>query len=309
MMPYFLAMDGGGTKTRARLAEDDRVLCERTTGTVKLMRVEEATATARVRELIFGLCDEAGIDSKSIAHTVFGLAGLSIERVHAWAVSAVGGCVRDFDLAGDEEIALDAAFRGGPGVLVIAGTGSNIVGRAADGTTAKAGGWGPVVGDEGSGSWIGLEAVRRSLQAQDRGVSTCLLREIEAHWHVASTAELVEKVNASERVDFSVLAAVVARCAESGDALAQAVLDDAGAELAAQVSLVLSKLHARSGAGSVCAMQVAFTGSVLAKIDRVRAAMTDALQRSHPHVTVGEHEVDALDGAMWRCRRAFSGEA
>ena len=82
-------------------------------------------------------------------------------------------------IAGDEQIALDAAFHGGAGVLVIAGTGSHVTGRCADGSTVGAGGWGPVLGDEGSGTWIGLEAIRACLRARDRGVESCLLREIQ----------------------------------------------------------------------------------------------------------------------------------
>ena len=58
-------------------------------------------------------------------------------------------------------IALDAAFQGGPGILQIAGTGSNTIGRAPDGSRESAGGWSSRLGDEGSGYWIGLHSVRR----------------------------------------------------------------------------------------------------------------------------------------------------
>ena len=87
-----------------------------------------------------------------------------------------------------KEIALDAAFQGGPGIVVSRGDGiGGQVRRAQDwGELFGAGGWGPVLGDEGSGYWIGLEAIRGGAAAQDRlglgGVSTCLLREIELHW-------------------------------------------------------------------------------------------------------------------------------
>src|SRR6202012_6255611 len=101
----------------------------------------------------------------------------------------------DLIIIGDEQIALDAAFRGGPGVLVIAGTGSNIVGRCADGTTHTAGGWGPMLGDEGSGHWIGVEAIKSALRAQDRGVETCMLKDIERHWGLYNQGELVAFAN------------------------------------------------------------------------------------------------------------------
>ena len=69
-------------------------------------------------------------------------------------------------------------------MLVIAGTGSNVTGRCADGSTVGAGGWGPVLGDEGSGTWIGLEAIEPALRARDRGVETCMLREIQKAWRL-----------------------------------------------------------------------------------------------------------------------------
>src|SRR6266568_1532326 len=67
-------------------------------------------------------------------------------------------------------------------ILGIAGTGSNCIGRGIDGTTYRAGGWGPALGDEGSGFWIGQEALRAGFWAKDRGITTSLLIEIGAFW-------------------------------------------------------------------------------------------------------------------------------
>ncbi len=122
---------------------------------------------------------------------------LSIDTVREWAEreisSLVGG---NLLLAGDEEIALDGAFRGGPGILIIAGTGSNVLGRAADGTMYQVGGWGPAIGDEGSGFWIGQEALRAGFWAKDRSIPTNLLAEIGEFWGARSLGEIVEMANA-----------------------------------------------------------------------------------------------------------------
>ena len=82
------------------------------------------------------------------------------------------------EVVGDEVIALDAAFRGGPGILQIAGTGTNCIGRAPDGGRESAGGWSSRLGDEGSGYWIGLHAVRRALNAYDREEPTRVLEVV-----------------------------------------------------------------------------------------------------------------------------------
>ena len=223
--------------------------------------------------------------------------------MQAWAKRTLAELVSgELIITGDEQIALDAAFRGGPGVLVIAGTGSHATGRCADGTTVGAGGWGPVLGDEGSGSWIGLEAIRASLRARDRGVETCLLREIQQKWQLDNLPSLVAKSNLRERPDFASLASVVATCADQGDALARGVLDHAGEELATQVSLVISKMR-NAGCTEADGRRVAFAGSVLGKIPRVLRAMEKHVHGSWPDIKVDATAVQPLEGALWRARR------
>src|SRR6185437_3166433 len=134
-MGLFLAIDAGGTKTRCLLADETKVLARATTGTVKLMRVGEAEATARLRSMIEEAAREAGVELDKVTRTCAGIGGFSIDAVREWAErvlsETVGG---DVELLGDQEIALDGAFQGGPGILVVAGTGSIVNGRGVDGT-------------------------------------------------------------------------------------------------------------------------------------------------------------------------------
>lgn len=302
-MAIYVAIDAGGTKTQCWVADETQVLGRAAGGTVKLMMVGEELATARLREVILEAAAAAGVDPKSVTRTCMGLAGISSESTRAWAERTLHGIVGgELDLCGDEEIALDAAFRGGPGLLVVAGTGSNVVGRCSNGKTVSAGGWGPVIGDEGSGTWIGLEAIRAGLRAHDRGVGTCLLREIEVHWELDDLGELIAKANERSRPDFAELAMVVARCAEDGDALAASVLERAGAELAEQVSLAASKMRAAE-CSPKDANHVAFTGSVLEKIPRVRRSMEEHMHVALPETQVAQQAVDSMEGALWRARK------
>src|SRR6201987_1872114 len=197
LMSLYLAIDAGGTKTRCLLADESQVLAQATTGSVKLMRVGEPEASSRLEAMLKEVALTANVALSEISQTCIGLAGLSIEAVREWAErelrKSVGG---NLLLAGDEEIALDGAFHGGPGILIIAGTGSNVVGRAADGAMYQAGGWGPALGDEGSGFWIVQEALRAGFWAKDRGISTNLLIEIGEFWGANSLGEIVEMANA-----------------------------------------------------------------------------------------------------------------
>ena len=303
-MSLFLAIDAGGTKTRCLLADESQVLGRATTGSVKLMRVGEAEASARLQAMLTEVSLAAGFALSEVAQTCIGIAGLTIEAVRQWAEREIGKSVGgSLLLAGDEEIALDGAFRGGPGILIIAGTGSNVLGRAADGAMYQAGGWGPALGDEGSGFWIGQEALRAGFWAKDRGIATNLLTEIGEFWGAKSLGEIVEMANARPGPDFPALTPVVVRCAEAGDELAAAVLERAGVELAEQVSLVALKMQETGRQGKI---EAAYTGSVLEHISLVRSAMVKALKTSSPSVKVVEGAVDSLEGALWRAREAGS---
>ncbi|HWB32293.1 MAG TPA: BadF/BadG/BcrA/BcrD ATPase family protein [Acidobacteriaceae bacterium] len=308
-MSLYLAIDAGGTKTRCALADETRVLARAETGTVKLMRVSEAEATARLRAMITQVASAAGVSPGRVQRTCFGLAGSRSESVQQWANAALEGFVGgEVVLCGDEEIALEGAFHGGPGVLVIAGTGSNAIGRAGDGSMCGAGGWGPVLGDEGSGYWIGMEAVRSALRVHDEqgeAASTRLLGVVERMWGVGSLGELVALGNLRvpaegvKPADFAALAPEIARLAREGDAIATDVLRRAGQQLAELVLLVLRKL----GRGADDVEEVAFAGSVLGEIPLVREAFDVGLAAVRPQLRIREEPADPLDGAIWRARK------
>ena len=302
-MPIFVGLDAGGTCTRCWVANQTEVLARETGPTVKLMHAGVDLATERLRQLMQTALAAAGVSGQDVTRTVVGLAGISSSEVREWAHRVCSSLLSgELLIHGDEAIALDAAFHEGPGILIIAGTGSNTVGRCSDGTLVHAGGWGPVIGDEGAGYWIGLEAIRAGLRAHDRGVHTCLLREIERFWGLPDLGALVAHANQRSRPDFGDLAEVVARCAEGGDALAQSVLERAGEELAGNVSLVASKMHAR-GCGPADTAHVAFTGSVLGKIPLVLRAFTQHLAAALPATEIAAQPVEPIEGALWRARR------
>lgn len=305
-MGLFLAIDAGGTKTRCVLADEEKVLGRAVTGSVKIMRVGEEEASARLQTMLAEVAQAAGVDIGEVTRSCIGLAGYTIEAVRAWArreiAKTVGGSLL---LSGDEEIAFEGAFRGAAGILVVAGTGNNVMGRAADGAIYTAGGWGPVLGDEGSGFWIAQEALRAGFWARDRGVETTLLSAIGDFWKLKTIGEIVEMANARPGPDFPALTPVVVKCAEDGDELAGAVLDRAGAELAELIALVALKMEE---SGPQASIRVAYIGGVLEHITRVRESMVAALARSSPQVSVMEGAVDALEGALWRARNS-TGEA
>jgi N-acetylglucosamine kinase-like BadF-type ATPase len=284
------------------LADETQILARAVTGSVKLMRVGETEASTRLQAMLSEVAHAADIDLRNVSQTCIGIAGFTIEAVREWVTREIGKTVGgNLTLVGDQEIALDGAFHGGPGILIIAGTGSSIVGRADDGAMYHAGGWGPALGDEGSGFWIAQEALRAGFWAYDRGVATTLLTEIGDFWGTKSLGEIVEKANERPGPDFPALTPIVVRCANAGDELAAAVLERAGVELAEQVALVALKMKESHSQPTI---EAAYTGSVLEHIPQIRSAMIAALKTSSPTVKVREGAVDSLEGALWRAREA-----
>ena len=301
-MGYFLGVDAGGTKADLALADEEKVLARVRTGTIKRMRTDAATATRNLEEGLRQLEDASGISMRSVERTCIGTAGESVPMVRDWLQGAfaarVGG---ELLVLGDVEIALDAAFPGESGVLVLAGTGSNVAGRTDSGKLITAGGWGPALADQGSGYRIGQEALRAIFASLDEEEPTLLLGAVMDFWGIKSLESLVEFANATPAPDVSKLTELVTRCAEAGDPVAQRVLRDQGAELAHLVTLVMARVQ-RSSKRASWVPPVAFAGSVMEKVDEVRATLCKVVRRQFPKVRMLEGVVDPVEGALWRAR-------
>ena len=131
-MSIVLGIDGGGTRTRASIVDGERVLAFAENGSIKRLSVGAAAAEENLRALLKEVFGQAGVEGVRAASA--GVASATMPGVPEWikAVFADFGVERS-EVVGDEVIALDAAFKGGPGILQIAGTGTNCIGRAPDG--------------------------------------------------------------------------------------------------------------------------------------------------------------------------------
>lgn len=300
-MAFFLAVDAGGTKTDWLLADEHHVLARTRTGTVKRMRTDEATALANFHQGLHTLEMQTGVRPLEISRTCIGAAGVSVplvaETLRSMWSAQVGGALR---LQGDVAIALDAAFHGGPGVLALAGTGSNVAGRAADGSLHTRGGWGPMLADQGSGHAIGAAALRRAMLALDEGRESTLLDVLLDFWQMPSLDALIDYANRTPSPDLSKLTPVVLQCAQRGDAVAAEVLAGEGAGLGYLVSLLLR--HLRLQNGNAASDRLAFAGSVLREVALVRDALIAEVLRAFPQCEVLPGVVDPIDGALWRAR-------
>lgn len=309
-MSYFLGVDAGGTKAEFLLGDESRELTRVRTGTIKRMRADASTVEANLDEALRQLTAISGVSMQSIARCRIGTAGNTVALVTDWLREAfskrVGG---ELEIVGDVEIAVDAAFHGQRGVLVLAGTGSNLAGRASDGTIVTAGGWGPVLADQGSAHFIGVEGLRRGFLAIDQQRSTRVLDLAMQHWHLDSLGALIEHANARPGPDYSKLAPLFAIAAEEGDAVALEVIKQGGTDLAYLASLVITRIQgieAATSTGPFVPPAVAITGSVLERVTLLREAMHAELRRLYPGIDFIEKPADPPAGALWGARGAKS---
>jgi glucosamine kinase len=299
-MGAVLGIDGGGTRTRGSIVDGERVLAFGENGSIKRLRVGAEVAEANLRALLKDLFAQAGVRGVKAASA--GVASASMPGVVDWIRDVFDDYgVERAEVVGDEVIALDGAFKGGPGILQIAGTGSNCIGRSPDGGRESAGGWSSRLGDEGSGYWIGLHAVRRALNAFDREQPTRILETVGGLWGTKTIEELVNLGDSTPGPDFAALAPAISQLAEEGDAVALGVLQQASADLVESVLLVRSKLRRKHNL--TAEVPVAWIGSVIGKSRLVREQFFAGLHAAAPEMPVRETEVAGIEGAVWRAQQ------
>ncbi len=299
-MSVVLGIDGGGTNTRAAIVAGGKILGSGHGGSIKRLRVGAEAAEANLRALLKDVFAQAGVNGVEAASC--GVASVTMPGITEWITAVFNDFgVERSEIVGDEVIALDAAFHGGPGILQIAGTGSNTIGRAPDGSRESAGGWSSRLGDEGSGYWIGVHSIRRALHAYDREEPCQVIPTVMNIWGTKDMDEFINLGDSTPGPDFAALAPAIDELANAGDPVAVGVLRQAAADLVDFVLLVRSKLRRKHAiAGEV---PVAWTGSVIEKMAIVQQAFFAGLHAAAPEMPVSKQAVVSLDGAVWRALR------
>lgn len=295
-MTYFLGIDGGASKTCCVVGDERMVLGRGIAGSCNVTRVGATAASESLKSSILQACEAAAISPSQITSTCVGAAGAARESVRAPLYRLVSETVRgEVKIVGDMVVALQAAFRDEPGVVVVAGSGSIAYGRDSSGTTIRAGGWGFAISDEGSGYWIGRLAVSSALRACDEsGVAECpLLCEILKNFRLENHEQLVLKANGMPPPDFASLAPTVIRLSDGGDKTARMVLAAAGEKLGELAIVVLKRLF-RDAASAPLAM----AGGVFEHSAFVRQVFYNCVVQSFPTAATNPTVVEPVLGAL-----------
>src|SRR5947207_10970671 len=264
-----------------------------------VVRLGENSARQALHEAIRHACASANVIPAQIQRACAGLAGAArpevqdaVRRIIAEVISG------NIEITSDMEITLEAAFGEGPGVIVIAGTGSIAYGRNVQGQTARAGGWGFAISDEGSGYWIGRAAVASAMRSLDEEGKSPLLDTILKTWKLESLDKLIVTANATPPPNFAALLPAVLAAANAGDPAASDVLAQAGSELAGRAIAVTRRLFRTASE-----IPVAMSGGVFQNAALVREHFYKSFRSEYPNASINETVVEPVRGALELARR------
>lgn len=273
-------VDGGGTGTCAVILDSEqRVVGEGDAGPSNPLRVGIVTAATNVREAVDKACSEAGVHRDEILFATIGLAGARRKDIRDRTLEKIGEFLKEIksiELLPDGEIALYGATGGQAGLVVIAGTGSICCGRNRQGKQVCAGGWGPIVGDEGGASWITRKALQAVAHASDgRGPKTALSAAALNYFKVATPEDLSTAIYSPTMTNdhLAGFSRQVVRVARTDDDVAVEILREAGHELAVAAIAVIRRLRMESDK-----FPVAYVGGVYGAGEMLLRPMQDEIQ-------------------------------
>ena len=243
---YVLCIDAGGTKTVCQLADErGEVLAEARRGGANLQAVGELEVEKVLHDVMEEAIGDHDVRPAAICLGVAGVDRPDDARVMRGIMRRIGAKARVL-VVNDALIALEAGAPETPGVVVIAGTGSISSGRTDRNQAARAGGWGYVLGDEGSGYWIGRAALRAVLREADRrGPATQLSGLLLHYYGVARAQDLIAQVyhGSLRPAAIAALAQCVQGAFSDGDAVAIGILRSAADQLESAAMSVARRLE------------------------------------------------------------------
>ena len=297
-MKYLIGMDGGGTKTKCVLTDIDlNPIYETIGGPSNFLVIGTDKVSETILNLLKDCTSSKNISSNDIEAIVLGTTGGGrrsdaelLEKKIFEDAKQKSISISKFRVESDARIALEGAFSGKTGSILIAGTGSIMFGKDEAGEIHRVGGFGRFIGDEGSGyriGRIGLNAVARFFDG--RAKSTKIADLIEQEFSISSSEELITEVYRNN-FNIAAVAPLVFDAAESGDKIAQRILEDEANELMLHISAMKLKLN-------VPLLKVSLIGSLLTTANYFSYLFNEMVIRKFNDVKIIEAEHSPEFGA------------
>ena len=236
---YFLGVDGGGTKTTFKILDEElNIVGTITKGTCHYNQIGFDNLTKLLITGLEEVCKDAKINVEEITYAFVGLAGYGKikEVLYALEVATKNAYSHiNYTLGNDVEIALAGSLNGEKGINIIAGTGSIAQALDKDGNLHRCGGWGYVLGDEGSAYYIGMATLKMfTMQSDGRCSKTKLYDLIKRHLNIENDYDIIKYVNdeiQGDRIEIAKFATICLKAVIEGDNTASKIFDDAAYEL------------------------------------------------------------------------------
>ena len=302
---YFLGVDGGASKTAALVIDGDgSALGRGVAGPSNHLRVGIETATRNIERAVNIALVEAGMAIRQVEYAYCGIAGADHPAHRQRVIDSLRIFFPkgNFIVDNDARIALTGAVGFGSGIVIISGTGSVAFGRNDSGQEARAGGWGPTIGDEGSGYAIARDGLSAIVRAHDgRGRRTKMTELLCYDYDMCSPEDLPRFVYATttHADDIARYGKLVIEAARLGDEVAREILERAGRELAECVLAVGRRLNLNDSA-----YPIAYVGGVFNAEDVLLDPMRAVVAKEAPRATLGPPKNTPVEGAAMMAIRA-----
>jgi len=298
-MKYLIGIDAGGTKTKCAVADLTGIILLTETGkSVNYLIAGADKTSANLFGLIFQCLKKLNINFSEVKQIVIGIAGAGrlkdaqqLERSLIQYSKSKKVKINSVKVLSDALIALEGAFPGKPGCILIAGTGSILFGKDVKGKIHHVGGFGRLIGDEGSGYSIGRKALQAvSGELDGRAVKTLMTKKLFDQMNISDSEELITKIY-KENFDIASIAPLVISSAEKNDKPAQRILNEEADELALHVISMMKKMNLKK-------LNVAFIGGLIGNKNYYSTLLTKKIKSSLPNVTISKPRFSPVEGAI-----------
>jgi N-acetylglucosamine kinase-like BadF-type ATPase len=294
-MKYFIGIDGGGTKTDCIVTDENyNQLYSMKGGPLNLLSSSPSESSRTVMQFINACLSKLNITLAHLDCIGIGAAGAGriedSEKLEINLKTLLPSSI-NLKITTDAEAALEGAFNGKPGFILISGTGSIIWGKDQNGIISRCGGFGKILGDEGSGYMLGKKGLIAAAKEFDgRGIKSLITGLLKDKYQIQSIQDIINEVY-KNNLDIAGVAPLVLASAGNNDKAALRIIDEETEELLNLISCMIKKFNKEN-------IEISFAGSLISTANVFSITLKNKLAASYKMIKIKEPEYPPAIGAV-----------